>query len=530
MKQTVERTVSLTGKTAPNWIQSNVKLTIGVLVSNNIGTIQKCMDSLQPILYNVNSELIIVDTVGMEQSDGSLAIAKKYANKILHFEWCNDFSAARNVCIDHAEGEWFLYVDDDEWFEDVQEIIEFFQSGESDNYGQGVYYIRNYSSDGNYTIALVSRFFRRTATTRFVGKVHEEMKDVYLPKKMFSICAYHSGYAFKNEEERVKKQNRNISILEKEIVEQGLNSGRAAQMVQELLSNSITVDKGYEYCMQYIAELEPTGQLLNPSGQWLLVASARYFAMTGKLEQLFQQVEWIRSKYVLFQTAELALAVTIIFPAVKKNQFELVAKYAELYFKSWDWMKAHEEEALIQFQLDFPAFCTEEYYQKIVYIAAVTANHMRNYRLANAYWKRLSWNKEGFDGSRYAKDLQVTIEGLQEGMQKIQKWNQIEELLNMLVDGAKILELNMHNHSFNEVGNMEKLELLQCMQESAITIGTSIDELVGEGTELVKCLEVFCELVWNCSQAIDKQNVENIVKEIGEVLSRIKIEFKNVLE
>lgn len=514
--------MSLKEKNTPSWIRSNVKLTIGVLVSNNIGTIQKCMDSLLPILYNVSSELIVVDTVGEEQSDGSLAIAKKYATKVFHFDWCNDFSLARNICIDHAEGEWFLYVDDDEWFEDVKEIISFFQSGESNQYGQGIYHIRNYSADGTYTIALVSRLFRRTTKTRFIGKVHEEMTDVYLPKKLFSIYANHSGYAFQNEEERVKKQNRNINILEKEIKEQGLNSARASQMVQELLSNMDTADKGYQYCMQYIEELKTTGQLVKPTGQWLLVASARYFAMTGKFEQLFQQAEWIRSNYSLSQTAQLALAVTSIFPAVKQNKMELVAKYAEIYFINWDWLKLHKEEALLQLQLDFSAFLTEEYYEKIVYISAVTANHMQNYRLANVYWKRLPWNREGFDGTRYARDLQITIEGLK----KVQKWNQIQELLDMLVDGTKILELNIENEVFHQLENKERLELLQCMQESAITIGTSMDELLGEGTEIVTQLELFCELVWNCSQIINREELKSIIKEMQELLSRIAMQFQ----
>lgn len=511
--------MSLKEKNTPSWIRSNIKLTIGVLVSNNIGTIQKCMDSLLPILHNVSSELIIVDTVGPEQSDGSLTIAKKYTNKVFHFDWCNDFSAARNVCIDHAKGEWFLYVDDDEWFEDVQEVIEFFQSGEETQYAQGVYHIRNYSSDGTYTIALVSRLFRRTTKTRFVGKVHEEMVDVYLPKKLFSICANHSGYAFQKEEERVKKRNRNISLLEREIKEQGLNSARAAQMVQELLSSVDTADKGYQYCMQYIEELNPKGQLVKPSGQWLLVASARYFAMTGKVEQLFQQVEWLRSNYVLLQTAELALAVTVIFPAVKQNKMELVAKYAEIYFLNWDWLQINKEDALLQLQLDFSAFCTKEYYEKIVYIAAVTANHMRDYRLANAYWNRLPWNKEGFDAIRYARDLQVTIEGLK----RIQKWNQIEELLNMLVGGIKILEQNIYKDNIEE-----QLELLQCMQESAIAIGTMGDELFGEGTEIVKQLEVFCELVWNYSQTSIQESKRNIVSMMQENLEKIIIEWNNL--
>ena len=67
--------------TKPAWVKSDITLSIGVLVSNNIDTIRGCMESLRPLLKQVNSELIIVDTVGEKQSDGSLAIAKEYADK-----------------------------------------------------------------------------------------------------------------------------------------------------------------------------------------------------------------------------------------------------------------------------------------------------------------------------------------------------------------------------------------------------------------------------------------------------------------
>ena len=87
----------------------------------------------------------------------------------------------------------------------------------------------------------------------------------------------------------------------------------------------------------------------------------------------------------------------------------------------------------------------------------------------------------------------------------------------MLVDGTKILELNIENKDFNQIENKERLKLLQCMQESAITIGTSIDELLGEGTEIVKQLEIFCELVWKYSQMIVKKDMHLVLKHMQEV-------------
>ena len=44
----------------------------------------------------------------------------------------------------------------------------------------------------------------------------------------------------------------------------------------------------------------------------------------------------------------------------------------------------------------------------------------------------------------------------------------------------------------------------ECREELAITIGTGLDQLLGEGTEAVSLLEKYCELVWQCSQIMGK--------------------------
>ena len=100
------------------------------------------MESIKPILEAVPSELIAVDT---GCTDGSVKIVEEYADKIIKFKWCDDFSKARNTGLKAASGEWFMFIDDDEWFEDATEIIEFFNSGEYKSYGRASYLVRNYA-------------------------------------------------------------------------------------------------------------------------------------------------------------------------------------------------------------------------------------------------------------------------------------------------------------------------------------------------------------------------------------------------
>ena len=114
-------------------------LTISILMSGREDTTERCLKSLEPLLTKMDSELILVDTGCKEEMRNLL---QKYTDQIIPFEWCNDFAKARNVGLSQAKGEWFLFLDDDEWFEDVSEIIEFFRSGRVFAYG-GLGFRRN---------------------------------------------------------------------------------------------------------------------------------------------------------------------------------------------------------------------------------------------------------------------------------------------------------------------------------------------------------------------------------------------------
>ena len=105
----------------------NIQLSISLLVSDRMETLGKCLASLKPLLRELDSELIAVFTGKNEET---LNLLRQYTSQVIPFTWCNDFSKARNVGLKEARGEWFMYLDDDEWFDDTAEIIQFFKSGE----------------------------------------------------------------------------------------------------------------------------------------------------------------------------------------------------------------------------------------------------------------------------------------------------------------------------------------------------------------------------------------------------------------
>lgn len=191
---------------------ANLQLTVSLLVSNSITTIRKCMESLRPLLEAIPSELIVVDTGG---TDGSIEIAREYADQVIPFSWCNNFSKARNAGLEKASGEWFLFLDDDEWFENVDELIRFFQTGEYKKYESASYEIRNYlNSEGTQWSA--TRYYRMVKIhpeTKFVSPIHEILDPIYSPEKDLQCYVHHYGYVFETEEDKKKHADRNIGIL-----------------------------------------------------------------------------------------------------------------------------------------------------------------------------------------------------------------------------------------------------------------------------------------------------------------------------
>ena len=207
-------------------------LTISLLCSGRKQTTRKCLDSLKPIMDQVSSELIIVDTGCDEETRELLS---EYTDQILPFTWCNDFAKARNVGLKAAKGEWFLYIDDDEYFVDVKELVDFFQSGEYKKYEQACYIQRNYSDPQGerYQDMWVSRMIHMTKETHFKDRIHEYLAPTRGRYKLINSWVDHYGYVYTTPEEKRRHEQRNLDLLREALEEEPGNMRIRAHIAQE---------------------------------------------------------------------------------------------------------------------------------------------------------------------------------------------------------------------------------------------------------------------------------------------------------
>lgn len=84
-----------------------ISVSLCMIVKNEERVLARCLDSLCELM----DEIIIVDT---GSTDSTMDIARKYTDKVYHFTWRDDFSAARNYSFSKATKEYIYVADADE--------------------------------------------------------------------------------------------------------------------------------------------------------------------------------------------------------------------------------------------------------------------------------------------------------------------------------------------------------------------------------------------------------------------------------
>ncbi|MFA6978802.1 MAG: glycosyltransferase [Ignavibacteriaceae bacterium] len=190
-------------------------ITLSMIVKNEEKHLANCLESVKKVV----DEIVLVDT---GSTDNTLEIAKKYSAKIFHFEWINDFAAARNFALEKSFGDWILYLDADECLsqKSVYELQKLTKNKKREAFKCIINNIDEINS--RPSVMTYTRLFPNDKRVRFEGKVHEQIenslrKNNYVIKNS-RIEIDHYGYNLTKDDLR-NKAKRNLSILLKQFDE-----------------------------------------------------------------------------------------------------------------------------------------------------------------------------------------------------------------------------------------------------------------------------------------------------------------------
>jgi tetratricopeptide (TPR) repeat protein len=199
------------------------------IVKNEAENLPRCLASVQPYV----DELIVVDT---GSTDETTAIAQQYNAKVSHFEWCDDFAAARNHALSLVSGDWILTLDADE--ELVVRTQQFRERLVQPHEPLAYAINRNdlYEVD-QIAGGLHLRLYRNLPGLHYVGRYHEQLQWVggqsLSIERLEDIEILHYG----NSDENILSKNltRDIPILEKMRSEEGLDLWRLDCLARKYL-------------------------------------------------------------------------------------------------------------------------------------------------------------------------------------------------------------------------------------------------------------------------------------------------------
>ncbi len=188
-----------------------------LIVKNEIDVFERCISSVQEKLAGIVDEIVVVDTGA---TDGTRELALEMGCRVFDFEWCDDFSKARNFSIEKANNDWILVIDADEFVVDVDVHDLNKLISQSDLYTIGEVPIVNYSDmDGNaFKVTYISRVFNKKVA-EFKRSIHEYLcsKDgKELTYITLSLEIHHTGYVAQTLKDKNKTQ-RNLALIKKEL-------------------------------------------------------------------------------------------------------------------------------------------------------------------------------------------------------------------------------------------------------------------------------------------------------------------------
>lgn len=326
-----------------------ILLSISIMVSGREETTRKCIASLDRLRSRVPCELILTDTGCSPEMHEWL---RGRADRVLKFTWCNDFAAARNVGLRTARGLWFMFMDDDEWFEDTARIESFFLSGDYKRYQSASYIVRNYAEmDGSvWRDTPLMRMTRIRQETRFFYPIHESLWPLLDPIKRLEDYAHHYGYASSDPEVQMAKRRRNLQILLPEIERDSHCMKHYLQAVSEYFSID-DYEPAWEMADRGIANLDSDRDDNAPHIYGLYAAAVRMRLRAKRSAEVIQRGVDHLEHAVLSDLARASIDGDLAIAYGELGEYRESLRFLQDYLKWKDYFSVNSEEWVKQVTL-----------------------------------------------------------------------------------------------------------------------------------------------------------------------------------
>ena len=268
-------------------------LSIGMIFKNEERCLERCLQSLQSLRDAIPCELVMADTGA---TDGSRAIAERYADKVFDFPWIDDFAAARNAVMDRCRGKWYLTIDCDEWLDaDFSELSAFLKGENRADFAfviQRNYFSAELERSEAFTDFRALRLVRMAAGERYHGAIHESWGFREPAARLTRTILHHDGYLFITPEASKKKTQRNMKLLRERLKEEPDSLRTLNQCIE-----SGGRDADQTYYVRHAVEIVQTGRDHWQRYGGLIMRHAVEHARTREMPELNEWIDYAKTQF-----------------------------------------------------------------------------------------------------------------------------------------------------------------------------------------------------------------------------------------
>jgi predicted SAM-dependent methyltransferase/glycosyltransferase involved in cell wall biosynthesis len=371
-------------------------ISLALIVRDVEKTIDKCLSTFRECV----DEIVVVDTGSV---DTTLSIVKRYTNKIYHFKWIDDFSAARNYCFEKCTCDFLYWNDADDYIlpEDAKKVRNFDYSGKEIVICQYVYAVDEFGQPS--CIVPRERIIKKSLGLRWEQPIHEYIPIAGHQTFITDIRTYHQKQHGTSE--------RNLKILGN-IVEKNPADSRNIYYFGKELIDFGRIEEGVKYLEEYIKRGD---------GFWEDIYSAHY-----RLAQVFLGRDEFRFKYHIYESLK-----------IEERRAEPYYTMAQYWETKQQWFRAiqwYEFCAVIKRPEDLLASYQPEYYTWLPCLQlCVCYNNVGN------LGKSFEWNEKALSfrpqDTRMISNRKILLAGIAERKKK--NWKDGEGKRLNLGCGAK---------------------------------------------------------------------------------------------